>query len=220
MDEARAKAGQVTARGTVVDDFISARSGGAWVVKKGQRIRIVDVEGAAICDFVCFNADNLRERFSQARTKADQGKFAIGLGDRLYSRDNNVMLTIVADTYRDHDLQWGMCSAWVFNSLKRDYHGMDPGFRVGGPLGLPPHGCYEVLQGALQPWRISPEDIPDPFNIFQTMRLDAERKALAIVDGRSKPGDYVELQAEMNALCAVSACPFAGKPLRVQIFEA
>jgi uncharacterized protein len=209
-----------TARATIVDDLIPARKGGAWVVKKGQRIRVIDVEGAAICDFVCFNADNLRERLSQARTKADQGKFAIGLGDRLYSRDNNAMLTIVADTYGDHDLQWGMCSAWVFANLKRKYHGMSDTFRVGGPLGLPPHGCYEVLQEALKPWRISPEDIPDPFNMFQTMQLDAARKGLAIVDGRSKPGDYVELRAEMNALCAVSACPFAGKPLRVQVYEA
>lgn len=203
----------------IVDELIPARTGGAWIVRKGQRIRVIDVEGAAICDFVCFNADNLRERFSQARTKADQGKFAISRSDHLYSRDNNVLLTIVEDTYRDHDLQWGMCSAWVYGNLKRKYHGMADSFQVGGPLGVPPFGCYEVLQEALRPWRISPEDIPDPLNIFQTMKLDAETRSLAIVDGRSKPGDYVEMEAGMNTLCAVSACPFAGRPLRIQVFE-
>jgi uncharacterized protein YcgI (DUF1989 family) len=207
-----------TAAPPLVDDYIPARKGGAWVVEKGQRIRIIDVEGAAICDFVCFNADNLRERFSQARTKADQGKFAISLGDRLYSRDNNVFLTIVADTYRDHDVHWGMCSGWVFENLKRRYHGMTGSYQVGGPLGLPSFGCYEVLQEALKPWPIRPEDIPDPFNIFQTMTLDPAKKTLAITEGRSKPGDYVEMRAEMRTLCAVSACPFAGRPLRVQIF--
>ncbi|MBV9734362.1 MAG: urea carboxylase-associated family protein [Acidisphaera sp.] len=209
-----------TVAAALVDALLPARTGEAWVVKRGQRIRIIDVEGQAICDFVCFNADNLRERFSQARTKADQGRFAITAGNRLYSRDNNAMLTIVEDSYGDHDLQWGMCSAWVFGNLRRNYHGMKSSVAVGGPLGLPEFGCYEVLQEALRPWAIAPEDIPDPFNIFQTMELDPERKALAIVTGRSRPGDHLDMRAEMDVLCAVSACPFAGRPLRVQVFEA
>ena len=203
----------------IIDAPIPARSGGAWVVRRGQRIRVIDVEGQAICDFVCFNANNPRERFSQARTKADQGRFAIGAGQRLYSRDNNVLLTIVADTYGEHDLHWGMCSAWVFANLRRDYHGMKDSVRVGGPLGVPDFGCYEVLQKALRPFSIAPEDIPDPFNIFQTMALEPGQKTLAIVEGRSRPGDYVEMRAEMDVICAVSACPFAGRPLRVQVFD-
>src|SRR5262249_3513206 len=103
----------------IADDFIPAREGGAWLVKRGQHIRVIDVEGGQICDFLCFNADRLDERFSQARTKANQGKFTISTGDHLYSRDNNIMLTIAEDTYRDHDLQWGMCSAWVFENVRR-----------------------------------------------------------------------------------------------------
>src|ERR1700736_1397704 len=113
-------------RRMIADEPIPARHGGAWLVKPGQHIRIIDIEGGQICDFVCFNADRLSERFSQARTKANQGKFMISTGDHLYSRDNNVMLTIVEDTYRDHDLQWGMCSAWVFENVRRKYHGMAP----------------------------------------------------------------------------------------------
>jgi uncharacterized protein YcgI (DUF1989 family) len=206
-------------RRLVADDFIAARTGGAWVVEPGQHIRILDVEGGQICDFVCFNAEDLGERFSQARTKANQGKFTISTGDHLYSRDNNIMLTIAEDTYRDHDLQWGMCSAWVFENVRRKYHGMMPEFTIGGPLGLPPFGCYEVLQKALAPWPIEKQNIPDPFNIFQTMDIRMEERRLAIVNGRSKPGDYVDMVAEMRTLCAVSACPSTGRPLRVQVYE-
>ena len=86
-------------RRMIADDLIPARQGGAWLVDRGQHIRVIDVEGGQICDFVCFNGDKLTERFSQARTKANQGKFTISTGDHLYSRDNNVMLTIVEDTY-------------------------------------------------------------------------------------------------------------------------
>src|SRR5262245_49890675 len=157
----------------IVDQLIPARTGGAWIVKTGQRIRVIDVEGAAICDFVCFNANNLRERFSQARTKADQGRFTIGKGHHLYSRDNNVLLTIVEDTYGHHDLQWGMCSAWVYGNLKRKYHGMTDAYQVGGPMGVPSFGCYEVLQQALAPWSIGPEGIPDALHILLAVKYTA-----------------------------------------------
>jgi len=49
-------------------------------VKKGQHARVIDVEGGQIDDFVVFHAHNLRERFNQARTKADQGKIFISTG--------------------------------------------------------------------------------------------------------------------------------------------
>src|SRR5260221_13005233 len=161
----------VATRRMIADDVVPARQGGAWLVNRGQHIRVIDVEGAQICDFVCFNADNLAGRFSQARTKANQGKFTITTGDNLYTRDNNLMLTIVEDTYGDHDLQWGMCSAWVFENVRRKYHGMADSFSVAGRLGVPPFGCYEVLQKALAPWPIRPKAFPDPFTIFHTMDI-------------------------------------------------
>ena len=202
------------------DQEVPARSGGAWLLKKGQHIRVIDVEGGQIGDFVCFNANNLRERFSQARTKANQGKFLISTGDHLYTRDNNVLLTITEDTYGIHDLQYGMCSAWVFQKFGgEDYQGFSSHLKVGGPLGTPSFGCYEVLEKALKDWPIAPEDIPEPLNLFQTMEFDLDKGTLGIVAGRSKPGDYIDFVAKMDVLCALSACPSTGKPLRVQIYE-
>jgi hypothetical protein len=64
-----------------------------------------------------------------------------------------------------------ICSAWVFENVRRKYHGMAETFSVVGPLGIPPFGCYEVLQKALTQWAISPDNIPDPFNIFQTIDI-------------------------------------------------
>ncbi len=201
------------------DGFIPARKGGAWVVKKGRRMKVTDVEGGAIGDLVTFNADNLKERFSQARTKGNQGKLLISTGDHLYTRDNNILLTIVEDTYGIHDLEYGMCSAWVFRNMKvGNYHG-DKRSTVGGPLGPPAFGCYEILQGVLKEWSIPPEDIPDPLNLFQTVEIGSETRELGIEDGRSRPGDHLVLEAEMDTLCGLSACPSTGKPLQVQVYE-
>ena len=202
------------------DDHIPGREGGAWVVKEGQHIRIEDVEGGPVGDFVSFNAANLDERFSQARTKANQGKFMLSVGDHLYTRDNNILFTIVEDTYGVHDLQYGMCSAWAYQKWQEGtFGGLDRSFTTGGPLGVPPFGCYEVLQKALKDWPIAPHNIPDPFNLFQTVKFDFETGEMVTVDARSKPGDYIDMVARMDALCGLSACPGAGKAMRVQIYE-
>jgi uncharacterized protein YcgI (DUF1989 family) len=202
---------------TVADVVVPARSGKAFMVKKGQFIRVIEVDGGQIGDFVVFDANNLQERFNQARTKANQGKIFLTTGDKLYSKSNKVLLTIVDDTYGIHDLQYGMCSKWVFESA--DYHGFSDTMTVGGPLGRPAWGCWENLIEALKDWKIPPEDIPDPLNIFQTVEIDSRTGKMGILPGRSKPGDYIEFRAEMDCLAALSACPSTGRPLRAQIFE-
>lgn len=206
------------------DDLVPGRKGGAWVVKKGQHIKVTDVQGGAIGDFVTFNANNLKERFDQGRTKADNGKFLISTGDHLFTRDNNILLTIIEDTYGIHDLQYGMCSAWIYQQYtqknpKGGYHGFTNRFTVGGPMGVPPFGCYEVLQEALKGYPIAPEDIPDPLNLFQTVWFDLKTGKLGIEDGRSKPGDSIVFEAKMDTLCGLSACPSTGRPFKVQVYQ-
>jgi uncharacterized protein YcgI (DUF1989 family) len=87
--------------------IVPKNSGAAFELKKGQRLRIA---GKSIVDFVAFNSRDLTERFDQARTKTNQVKIFISTGDVLYSKRNNLMLTIVEDTFTEgrHDLQKGM----------------------------------------------------------------------------------------------------------------
>jgi len=201
----------------ILDETIPERSGKSFVVNKGQHIKVIEVKGGQIVDFVVFNANNVRERFSQGRTKANQGKIFISTGDKLYSKSNNVMMTIVEDTYGTHDLQYGMCSRWIYESP--DYRGFSADLKVGGELGRPRFGCWEILTQALKGWNIPSEDIPDPFNIFQTVGINLKTGEMKILTGKSKPGDYIDLKAEMNCLVGISACPSTGNPIRVQIYE-
>jgi len=59
-------------------------TGFAFDVKAGQSVRVTS---QTIIDFVCFNRENLRERFDQARTKANQRKVFISTGDALMELD-------------------------------------------------------------------------------------------------------------------------------------
>lgn len=215
------------------DEVVRVNSGGAWVVMKGQRIRI---NYESVMDFVVFNLHNLNERFDQARTKANQGKIYISTGDRLYSKLNHVMMTIVADTYKGHhDLQYGMCSKRSFDEWweRRKEPQFKDWFKERGVTkreDLPLWGCYENIMNALQDYPIMPLDIPAPFNIGQSMDIEPTTGKF-IFAGLDRdipePGTYIELRAEMDCLCAGSNDPglgklagkYCAKPIRVQIFD-
>ena len=208
----------------ILNEVVPKNSGKAFVVKKGQRIR---VEGKSIVDFVAFNLHDLKERFDQARTKTNQAKVFISTGDHLYSKSNNIILTIMADTFKEgrHDLQKGMCSRKRFEMVaqglaRRDFvGGVDPNPKTEAEI--PDHGCWENLTAALEPWAVAPEDIPSPFNIFQTMTIDPDSGKMLDTFVRPKEGAYVEFEAAMDCLVALSACPESGRgqAVKVQIFN-
>jgi uncharacterized protein YcgI (DUF1989 family) len=97
--------------------------------------------------------------------------------------------------------------------------GIDPNPKTAEEI--PDHGCFENLTEALKPWNIAPEDIPSPFNIFQTMRIDPESGRMFDTLIRPKNEAHLDFRAEMDCLIALSACPESGrgKPVRVEIFE-
>lgn len=201
---------------------VARNSGRAFEVLRGQRIRII---GRTIVDLVAFNLHDLTERFDQARTKSNQAKIFISTGDVLYSKRNRPMLTIVHDGFSQghHDLQKGTCSRERFRlvaegSAKRLFTGgTDLNPRTEAEI--PDHGCWENLIAALEGRGIADVDIPSPFNIFQTMEIDPRTGAMLDTTIRPVEPTNVDLQAEMDCLVAVSACPESGRgrAIRVEI---
>jgi len=204
--------------------IVPKNSAAAFVLRKGQRLRIA---GKSIVDFVAFNLHDLSERFDQARTKTNQAKIFIGLGDVLYSKRNNPMLAIVEDTFKEgrHDLQKGMCSRRRFEMVaegksRRVFaEGVDINPRR--PEEIPDHGCWENLSAAVKPWNIAPDDIPSPFNIFQCMQIDPQSGLIYDTMIRPKEEACVDFRAEMDLLVAASACPESGRgqAIRVEIYD-
>ncbi len=204
------------------EDVILSNTGKAFVVRRGQVIRVI---GQSTADFVIFNLRNVSERFDQARTKVDLGKIYVSTGDVLISKFNNVMMTIVKDTYQGtHDMEKGMCSTsfykkWgdkIFEIYGATWK------RLGRKRGAAPkHGCWENLAKALQPWKIAKADIPSPLNIFQTMVINGKTGSMRYAMTRPKPGTYMDLRAEMDCLVGISACPEGGrgKDLKITIYK-
>ncbi len=94
----------------IYDAVVNA--GDPWIhmIKKGQVLRIVDLEGNQAVDTLFYNAHNAEERYSAADTVRAQGALYLTAGTRLMSTEGNVMLTIIADTCGRHDTLGGACS--------------------------------------------------------------------------------------------------------------
>jgi uncharacterized protein YcgI (DUF1989 family) len=206
----------VSSRPLVTSAVIPAREGRAFRVAEGQVLRVRCAEGPQVADLIAFNADDLREKFWQARTRVVHGGH-LRIGDQLWSIPpwTRPMMTLITDTVdhgdladgaRSHDLLFCRCDARLYELVHK---------RVGP-------NCNDNLAAAIAPFGLGPGDVHDPFNIFMTTGLNRSGKPFYLPSDARK-GDYVDLLAEMNVLVAISACPggSSGKqsyPLDVDIF--
>ncbi len=170
---------------------LEPKTANAFLVKKRQRVRIRDIDGQQVADFVCFAQHDHGERFSQSKTRVRNWNLHISTGNELISTRDNVMFTIVEDTVGTHDIMMSECHCFVYEHV----------FKVG-----PRNGCYENLAAALASYGIPKDNVPDPFDIFMKTTISAAGEPEIGVTP-SGPGDYIDLRAEMDCLIAVSACP-------------
>ena len=167
--------------------------GGDWaeIVRSGQVLRIVDLEGQQAVDFLCYHAADLSERYNAADTMKFAGTIFLTAGHGLYSDMGRRLFTVTADTCGRHDTIGGCCSA----ESNRFRYGVE---------GTP--NCRDSFLRALARHGLGKKDIVANVNFFMNVPVEPDGR-MAIVDGRSRPGDYVDLSAEMDVLAVVSNCP-------------
>ncbi len=178
-------------------------AGDYWmeIVKAGQTIRILDLEGNQAADTLFYSAANPAERYSAADTIREQGNVFLGLGTKLLSDEGNVMLEIVADTVSRHDTLGGAC-ATESNTVRYDLEKRHM------------HACRDswMLAVAERPeFGLTKRDITHNINFFMNVPVTAEG-GLTFADGLSAPGKYVELRAEMDVIVLISNCPQLNNP--------
>jgi hypothetical protein len=75
-------------------------------------------------------------------------------------------------------------------------------------------GCRETFLRLLDRQGMGRRDIVANFNFFSNVPVDPDGKLAdtVFVEGLSKPGDLVDLRAEMDALALVANCPQVNNP--------
>jgi uncharacterized protein len=184
-------------RRVLEDCIIPAGHGKAFLVPRSAVLRIHLVEDRQVGDCCFFNAHDRREVFHVGQTWALN--VLLGTGNakcfrHFYSKPprENVMLTVLEDTVRNH---WGNMGGRCSRRLYELRDG-DKAHR----------SCQENLAEALVPFGVSGDDIVDIFNVFMNVDMRPDG-SFTILPPSARKGDYIELRAEMDVLAAVSACP-------------
>jgi hypothetical protein len=179
---------------------IPAGDGWMHLIKRGQTLRILDLEGNQAADTLFFNADDLSERYSAQDTIREQGAIYLTSGTRLMSNLCRPMLTITADTCGRHDTLGGACAA-ESNMVR---YALEKRFM---------HACRDtfLLQIALSGLPLTKRDLSHNINFFMNVPVTPEG-GLQFADGVSEAGKYVEMRADMNVHCLISNCPQLNNP--------
>src|SRR4028118_381356 len=131
--------------------IIPPRSGVAFILKAGQQLTVVDIEGEQVSDFICYNLADKAEYLSSGRTIDYAETIYLTTGRSFYSNRSNIMFDMVEDTVGQHDFLLTPCSADTFRIIYGHTQ--------------PHRGCFGNLSEALHPYGIEPDSIPSCFNI-------------------------------------------------------
>ena len=167
-------------------------------LRKGQTLRIVDLEGNQAVDFLVYSAANDAERYSAQDTVAAQGNLFLRTGSVLRSNEGRPMLTITATNVAYHDTIGGACSC-ESNTLRYGHHTKSQ------------HACVDNFLDANVRVGRGKRDMVSNINFFMNVPVEADG-ALGIVDGISAPGLTVDVRAEMDVEVVVSNCPQINNP--------
>ena len=184
----------------IFSEVVEAGDGLTKVVKKGQSVRILDLEGNQAADTLFYNAHDFSERYSAQDTIMKQRAVYLTTGTTLVSTLGNPMLNIVADTCGRHDTLGGACSR-ESNTMRYAHDKLSM------------HACRETFLLELQKWGVAEakRDLTCNINFFMNVPLTPEG-GLKFDDGVSSPGRYVELKAEMDIVILISNCPQLNNP--------
>jgi hypothetical protein len=170
---------------------IPPRGETSFVLKQGQVFRTIDIHGQQVADLMLYRGQDPEERYWVANTIKLNGQVYLTTGHRLYSDRANRMATIVADTCGAHDTLCGSCSADI--DLVRYQVTWHP-------------NCTDNFVRSLARYRLQRRDMVMSFNLFMNAPVQPDG-SFAIVEPRSKPGDYIDIRADMDLIVCFSNCP-------------
>ncbi len=189
---------------------IDPQGGNAFEMSRGQILRVIDPEGEQVADLFAFSRDDHRVWLSSGRSIDYANRIYLSTNDILYANDSRPMFTIVSDTVGRHDFLLTPCSLEMFHILY-DHQGHHP-------------SCFENLARELSRFGIEGHRIATTFNIFMNVRV-GDDGAIDVDVPRSRPGDRLELRAEMDLVVGLTACSaeksnnYSFKPIDFEIFD-
>ena len=184
-------------RPTLYEETVPGGGHTSFVLKRGQLLRLTDLEGGANVSLLLFNAVEKSERLNLPDTLKGQHTAKLTAGHCLYSDMGKVLAAITADTCGWHDSFGGVLNAEEAAEKygQGRYQELRNGFFRNGT---------DNLLVEMGKWNLNLQDLLMNLNLFSRVDVDADG-AFRFQPGNSKAGDYVELYAPMDCLVVLTA---------------
>ena len=184
-------------RPTLYEETIPGGGHTSFVLKRGQLLRLTDLEGGANVSLMLLNAQEKSERLNLPDTLKGQHTAKLTAGHCLYSDMGRVLAAITADTCGWHDSFGGVLNAdEVLEKYGQGrYQELRNGFFRNGT---------DNLLVEMGKWNLNLQDLLMVLNLFSRVDVTADG-AFAFHQGHSKAGDYIELYAPMDTLVILTA---------------
>ena len=164
-------------------------------LRRGSRLRLLDLAGDACASMLLFNAERPVERLNVADTIKLQWQAYLGRGSLLLSDMGRVLASVLEDTAGTHDV---FCGASNERTNERRYGN-------GGNWSQYPNARQRLLLGAGK-FGLSRRDVHPCINWFKGVRVAADGTLVA-TQTPSEAGRHVTLRFEMNLIVVIANCP-------------
>ena len=202
-------------RPTLYEELVPGGGHTSFVLKRGQLLRITDLEGAANASLLLLNAAEKSERLNLPDSLKCQHTAKLTAGHCLYSDMGRVLAAITADTCGWHDSFGGVLNAEEVQEKygSGNYQQLRNGFFRNG---------VDNLLVEMGKWNLNLQDLLMCLNLFSKVTVDSDG-CFHFQPGNSKAGDYIELYAPMDTLVVLTALQhpmdsspdYAPKPLQL-----
>ena len=184
-------------RPTLYEETLPGGGHTSFVLKRGQLLRLTDLEGGANVSLIMFNAAEKSERLNLPDTLKGQHTAKLTAGHCLYSDMGRVLAAITADTCGWHDSFGGVLNADEVAQKygQGRYQELRNGFFRNG---------VDNLLVEMGKWNLNLQDLLMTLNLFSKVAVDADG-GFAFQPGNSKAGDYLALYAPMDTLLVLTA---------------
>ena len=184
-------------RPTLYEETVPGGGHTSFVLKRGQLLRLTDIEGGANVSLLLLNAHEKSERLNLPDTLKCQHTAKLTAGHCLYSDMGRILAAITADTCGWHDSMGGLLNAAEVAEKygQGRYQELRNGFFRNG---------MDNLLVELGKWDLGLADLLMNLNLFSKVTVDNDG-CFHFEAGNSKAGDYLELYAPMDALVVLTA---------------
>ena len=184
-------------RPTLYEETVPGGGHTSFVLKRGQLLRITDIEGGANVSLLLLNAHEKSERLNLPDTLKCQHTARLTAGHCLYSDMGRILAAITADTCGWHDSLGGVLNAAEVAEKygAGRYQELRNGFFRNG---------MDNLLVELGKWDLGLADLLMNLNLFSKVTVDSDG-CFHFEAGNSKAGDYIELYAPMDTLVVLTA---------------